>query len=301
MASEELEILYEDNSIIVCVKPAGVPSQSDRTGGYDMVSRLKNYLAVQKRAGNQNSVGNSGGNQALPRFEIPYIAPVHRLDRPVGGVMVYGKTKGAAAVLSKQVQEHQMTKKYFCVVTGFAGEAADEKLSDTAGTAHGAWNRLVHLLRTDKRTNLSAIATENEPETVRAELLYQVLEQMGSDLSRREESQAAGAEQAAPADMAAPPDMAEPASGLALLEVELLTGRHHQIRVQMTAISEGIWGDTKYNESFAGKKGWYDLALFSHELSFKHPVTGKVMSFTALPKAGGVFDQFAYIQRLRLR
>ena len=85
-----------------------------------------------------------------------------------------------------------------------------------------------------------------------------------------------------------------------LAEVELLTGRHHQIRVQMTRMSDGLWGDTKYNPEFTGKKGWFELALFSHELILTHPSTGQKLRFEALPE-GELFEGFSYIQRLRER
>ena len=82
-----VEILYEDKEIIVVVKPSGMPSQGDKSMTMDMVSYLKNYLAA------------SGGK----RQGEPYIAVVHRLDRPVGGVMVYAKTPEAAKQLSRQI------------------------------------------------------------------------------------------------------------------------------------------------------------------------------------------------------
>ena len=66
---------------------------------------------------------------------------------------------------------------------------------------------------------------------------------------------------------------------LLLAQIRLLTGRHHQIRVQMAHAGAGLWGDTKYNPVFAGKKGWYDLALFARRLTFKHPESGKNMIF----------------------
>jgi len=244
MRQEDLQILYEDKDIIVCVKPAGVPAQSDRTGAYDLTSRLMNHLAQSR-----------GKGQA----ELPYLAVVHRLDRPVGGVMVFAKTKKAAAELSRQVQEHRMTKRYYCVLTGCRQEASVDD----------SWQTRVDYLSTDKRTNLSHISNKNDKEAKRAELRWRLLES-GS-----------GAE-------------------WLLAEVELLTGRHHQIRVQMTQVAEGLWGDTKYNPSFTGKKGWYDLALFSHELIFVHPVSGKKMHFTAVPE-GEIFQSFSYIQRLRER
>lgn len=247
MRQQELQILYEDRDIIVCVKPAGVPTQGDRTEAYDLTSRLLNHLA-QNRVREQVSVRGT---------EPPYLAVVHRLDRPVGGVMVFAKTKKAAAELSRQVQEHQMTKRYYCVLTGCQSEDVTDE-----------WETRVDYLTMDKRTNLSRIAEKNEKEAKKAELCWRGIEK-GEDATL-------------------------------LAEVELLTGRHHQIRVQMTRVAEGLWGDTKYNPAFTGKKGWYDLALFSHELMFVHPVNGKTMHFSVVPE-GEAFQRFSYIQRLRER
>ena len=94
----ELQILYEDNAIIVCKKPAGVATQTKRLGQADMESLLKNY-----RAG---------------KGEPPYIGVVHRLDQPVEGVMVFAKTKEAAANLSRQIATNAADKYYYAVTDG---------------------------------------------------------------------------------------------------------------------------------------------------------------------------------------
>lgn len=99
----EIEILYEDRDIIVCVKPAGMASQPERSSIPDMVSQLKNRMA-QKREGN--------------RGKRPYIGIVHRLDKPVGGIMVYAKNPAAAAGLSRQFSGHEVQKTYLAVLTG---------------------------------------------------------------------------------------------------------------------------------------------------------------------------------------
>lgn len=93
-----INILYEDEEVIVCEKPAGVAAQTRRLGQADMESLLKNY-----RAG---------------KGEQPYIGVVHRLDQPVRGVMVFAKTKEAAADLSRQVQTKMADKFYYAVTDG---------------------------------------------------------------------------------------------------------------------------------------------------------------------------------------
>ena len=95
------KILYEDNHIIVVVKPFNVLSQSDNTGDISIMDMIKSYLKEK-----YNKPGNV------------YLGLVHRLDRPVGGIMVFAKTSKAAARLSKSFNEHSIVKKYFAIVHG---------------------------------------------------------------------------------------------------------------------------------------------------------------------------------------
>lgn len=93
-----LEVLYEDGQVLVVVKPVGVAAQTSGTLAQDMVSLIKNYLVAKK--------------------EKTYVGVVHRLDTPVGGIMVFAKTKEAAANLSQQVSERKIQKKYYALVCG---------------------------------------------------------------------------------------------------------------------------------------------------------------------------------------
>jgi len=97
----DIPILYEDGHIIVALKPPKIPSQADKSGDKDMLSYLKEYLKEQ-----------------YPMAQNPYIGLVHRLDRPVGGLMVFAKSKWANAKLSEQIQNKQFNKEYLAVVTG---------------------------------------------------------------------------------------------------------------------------------------------------------------------------------------
>lgn len=95
------EIVYEDNHLLVAVKPANMLSQADDTGDADMLTVLKQYLkAKYQKPGNV------------------YLGLVHRLDRPVGGLMVFARTSKAASRLSRQLQEHEMGRSYLCVAEG---------------------------------------------------------------------------------------------------------------------------------------------------------------------------------------
>ena len=98
---QKLNVVYEDNHIIVVEKIVNVPSQADKTGDIDMLSIVKNYIKEK-----YNKPGNV------------YVGLVHRLDRPVGGVMVFAKTSKAASRLSNQVREKVMKKQYLAVVDG---------------------------------------------------------------------------------------------------------------------------------------------------------------------------------------
>ena len=225
----EQNILLEDKDIIVYKKPAGVPVQSDKTLDYDLVNQLKNYLHQKEGANN------------------PYIGLVHRLDRPVGGVMVFAKTPQAAKELSRQIQERKMEKTYLCVV--------QKDLSEQLGQEKVY---LEDYLRKDGRTNTSKIVPKTDKAAKCAKLYYRVLEVV---------------------------------DGNSLVEVNLLTGRHHQIRVQMSAHVGGLVGDTKYNPLATREEGRNGVALFSNSLRFLHPRTKKPIYVEDVPK-GQVWDCF---------
>jgi len=135
-----LEIIYEDNAIIVCVKPAGVATQTKQIGQKDMESMLRTYR--------------------MQKGEPSYIGVVHRLDQPVSGVMVFAKTKEAAADLSKQVTT-KIADKYYYAVTDGVPDKSKGILED-------------YLLR-DGKTNLSKVVGSIEPGAKHAELSYEVL------------------------------------------------------------------------------------------------------------------------------
>jgi len=136
-----LEILYEDDAIIVCVKEAGVATQTKQIGQRDMESMLKTYR--------------------MQKGEPAYIGIVHRLDQPVSGIMVFAKTKEAAADLSRQVATKAADKFYYAVTDGVPDK---EKGS------------LVDYLIRDGKTNTSKVVSSHTNGAKRAELFYEVLE-----------------------------------------------------------------------------------------------------------------------------
>lgn len=140
----KIEIIYEDNDIIVCHKPAGVATQTKRVGQQDVESFLRNYRAKKK--------------------EDTFIGVVHRLDQPVEGVMVFAKNSKAAAALSKQVSERTIGKHYYAKV--WTKDATLEKQAT-----------LVDYMLTDKKANVSSVVPEGTEGAKRAELEYVVIEQ----------------------------------------------------------------------------------------------------------------------------
>ena len=263
-----LNILFEDRDIMVVEKPAGLGSQTSRGFEPDMVSEIKNYL---KRA-ELSHLSTKPSTKASTRPVEPYVGVIHRLDKPVGGVMVYTKNQKAAASLSKQVQDGRMKKIYNAVICG--------KLVDIVG------NYVDYLLK-DGRNNYSRIVDKNTPDSKRAELKYRVIDVKDT------ENMTGAAELGI--------------NTLSLVEVELLTGRHHQIRVQFSGHGTPLWGDGKYNPQWGGTlpscintqtvpgpvrgRGERELALAAVKLSFDHPSTGKNMEFSMKPR-GKAFERF---------
>ena len=135
-------LLYEDNHVLVAVKPPNMLSQADRTGDGDILSELKEYLREKYRKPGD-----------------VYLGLVHRLDRPVGGLMVFARTSKAAARLSAQLQKHDVGREYLCVCEGEVPES---------------FTRTDWLLK-DKRLNHVASVPEGTPEAQRAVLHAQRL------------------------------------------------------------------------------------------------------------------------------
>lgn len=225
----KVEILYEDEDIIVCVKPYGMPVQGDKSRDTDLLSYLKNYIFEKE-----------------DMEEEPYLAMIHRLDRPVGGVMVFAKNQKAAADLSDQIQDGTMIKFYQAVVTG--------ELPKDIGM-------MEDYLVKDGKTNTSKVVKKGTKGAKKAVLEYEVL------------------------------DMFETDNGiLSYILIKLITGRHHQIRVQMASSGNGIYGDTKYNPLFRKtKKKYQQIALYATRLEFEHPTTGEHMVFKTEPE-GDAFE-----------
>ncbi len=211
----EPKIIYEDNHIIVVIKPHNIAVQEDSSKDIDMLTILKEFIKTR-----DNKPGNV------------FLGLVHRLDRPTGGVMVFAKTSKAASRLSKQLKEKELKKKYLCVVMG---------------KPQIAQSRLTTYLKKDEKTNTVRIAPKLEEGAKEAVLEYEVIDTKNK---------------------------------MTLISVNLITGRSHQIRVQMSGqLNCPIYGDFKYGDKDHGG----NLALWAYELKFVHPVTKQNMKFEVAP------------------
>ena len=213
---QNLKVIFEDNQIIVVEKPVNIPSQADKTGDIDMLTIIKAYLKEK-----YNKPGNV------------YLGLVHRLDRPVGGVMVFAKTSKSAGRLSNQVREKQFQKTYLVIVNG--------KMEKQKGTLQD------YLLKNEKN-NMSKVVKEGTKNSKLAILDYEVLK-YDEELN------------------------------LSVLKINLHTGRHHQIRVQLSSRNHSIYGDQKYGER--GQR--QQICLWAYSLTILHPVSKEEMTFIDLP------------------
>ncbi len=153
----KLDIVYEDEYIIACVKPYGVPSQQDKTYGVDMVTLVKEYLYDK---------ASSEIKDNDEQIEEPYVAVINRLDRPVGGIVLFAKDEATAAKLSDMVQDSEIEKYYQAVVSGF--------LKEQEGV-YEDW--LLH----DKKANITKVVSKDTKGAKRAMLEYEVLDELDTD------------------------------------------------------------------------------------------------------------------------
>ena len=141
---EKLDVIYDDNQIVVVVKPQNIPSQADASGDEDMLSLVKAFVKEK-----YNKPGEA------------FIGLVHRLDRPTGGLMVFARNSKSASRLSAQLQDGNMEKTYYAVVKG---------------TPKKSSGRLENYIKKDLRENKASIATMGEKDAEKAVLDYKLLE-----------------------------------------------------------------------------------------------------------------------------
>lgn len=211
----EPKVIYEDNHIIVVIKPFGMPSQEDDTGDMDMLRWVKEYVRVKYEKKGE-----------------AFIGLLHRLDRVAGGVMVFARTSKAASRISEQIRTHSFSKKYFAVI------------ENTPDIPKGV---LEDFLIKDKEKNKVSVVNGSVKEAKKASLCYKVI---------------------------------AASKGMSLVDIDLYTGRSHQIRVQFSSRKHPIIGDFKYGSAFPDKKA---IALWSYMIELEHPVKKEKMRFTQVP------------------
>lgn len=205
----KINIIYEDNHLLVVEKPVGIPVQEDKSKDIDMIRLLKDY-----RIKNENKSGNA------------YIGLVHRLDRPVGGIMVFAKTSKAASRLSEEIRNNTFHKTYLAVIKG---------------TLKNKENTLNDYLIKNEKENKSYVTSKDKGKA--SSLKYKVISEKDS---------------------------------LSLVEINLITGRSHQIRVQFSSRNHPLVGDSKYGNN----PNNIDIALFAQSITLVHPTTKETLTFT---------------------
>jgi len=222
-AQAVLPVIFEDNHIIVVIKPQNVPCCPDESGDSNLLEQIKEYRGVPPHAPPSGDTSSK------------FVGLVHRLDRVTGGVMVYAKTSKAASRLGEQLKNGEFQKTYLAVVVG------EPKQREQT---------LVDYLWKNETKNVVEVVPSATTGAKRAELFYRVL-----NIDKKK--------------------------GVSLVNVKLVTGRSHQIRVQMANVGCPVFGDAKYGGDKLAK-GW-NVALWAHELSFKHPTTGDTLKFIVNP------------------
>lgn len=211
-------VLYEDNHLLAINKSAGVLVQGDETGDVPLVELCKKY--IKEKYSKPGEV---------------FLGVVHRLDRPVSGVVVFARTSKALERMNELFRDRQTKKVYWALVKN--------KPKTESGT-------LVHwLVKNEKNNKVTAFAKENK-EGQRSELNYRVLKHKAD---------------------------------FYLLEVNPITGRPHQIRVQLASMGCVIVGDVKYGDDHPNPDK--SICLHARHLTFVHPVKKEIISIEAtLPK-----------------
>ncbi|MGQ9620519.1 MAG: RluA family pseudouridine synthase [Bacteroidales bacterium] len=218
--TKKLKVLYEDNHLIAVYKEASQLSQSDNTGDESLDEKIKKYIAFK--------YNKTGG---------VFLGVVHRLDRPVSGVMLYARTSKALVRLNQMFQKREVRKIYWAV-TGVRPPEDEATIE--------------HFIKKNEKQNKSYVYDHEVKDSKKASLTYRII-------GRSERYY--------------------------LLEIELHTGRHHQIRAQLAAIGCPVKGDLKYGSRRSNEEG--GISLHARSIIFIHPVKKEEVKITApLPHTG---------------
>jgi 23S rRNA pseudouridine1911/1915/1917 synthase len=209
-------VLYSDNHLLSLYKPAGLLVQGDRTGDVTLIDLAKEWVKRQHH-----------------KPGLVFMGMVHRIDRPVAGVVLFCRTSKAAGRISEQFRTGRTQKTYIAIVEG--------RLKKESG-------RLVNHM--ERRGSSSRIVNQATPASDEARLSFRCLDTAGDS---------------------------------SLVEIDLETGRHHQIRLQFAHIGHPVLGDLRYGAS--GPLPEKQIALFAARLTVAHPTLDREMTFSApLPR-----------------
>ena len=201
-----MQVVYEDNHIIIVSKRSGEIVQGDKTGDEPLSETVKRY--IKEKYGKPGEV---------------FLGVVHRLDRPVSGLVVFARTSKALTRLNKMFAEGDVHKTYWAI---------------TKNTPKEPEGTLTHWIVRNEQQNKSYAYDKEKPHAKKAILNYRVIGH---------------------------------SDNYSLIEVRLLTGRHHQIRCQLAAMGCPIKGDLKYGAPRSNPDG--SISLLSRRIEFVHPVS----------------------------
>jgi len=210
-----MEVVYEDNHVIIVYKQSGEIVQGDKTGDVPLSDTVKAYI-----------------KEKYQKPGAVFLGVVHRLDRPVSGLVVFARTSKALARLNKMFAEGEVHKTYWAIVGSEKGKGVSEQFA----TAE-------HWLVRNEQQNKSYAYDHEVPRSKKAVLRYRAIGH---------------------------------SDRYTLLEVNLLTGRHHQIRCQLAALGMPIKGDLKYGARRSNPDG--SISLLSHRVEFVHPVSKETVA-----------------------
>jgi len=220
-----IEILYEDNHFIIVNKRGGEITQGDKSGDTPLSTTVAQYIAQRDK-----------------KQGAAFIGVAHRLDRPVGGVLLFAKTSKGLSRINKLFREGRVRRLYRAIVATMPPQIEGE---------------LVHYLERNSAQNRSYVKDSSTSKAKEAKLHYRVI---GSS------------------------------ENYFLLEIELFTGRHHQIRAQMAAVGSPIKGDLKYGAKRSNKDG--SISLYAKSISFIHPIKGQEVEVIAPHPTGDIWHHF---------
>jgi 23S rRNA pseudouridine1911/1915/1917 synthase len=218
-------VIYEDNHLLIVNKAPGILVQGDKTGDIPLVELCKNYIKEK-----YNKPG------------AVFLGVVHRLDRPVSGVVVLARTSKSLERMNALFREKETTKTYWAIV--------NSQPRQESGT-------LIHWLLKDEQKNRTTTFIKETPGALRSELTYKVISKIDAEY---------------------------------LIEVKPITGRPHQIRVQLASMGCPIKGDVKYGAQHVNEDG--SICLHAKRLQFIHPVKHESVTFEAEPPESLYWSKF---------